>query len=293
MKNLNLGLESRTPSRTRVVRRVVYYNTNRNWPGFSARDNFAVRWTGEIQIRRAARYHWKIGSDDGSKLYVNERLTVNNDGLHGMRYKQAHGSRIGGKVYLKLDFFERGGHAGMFFLYNGADTRNRWANVGQGRSQVYPIAPKKVSGFLEEAFYNRRNLRNTPTLRGGASMTRVVRQIVYGSTSRRWSGYSASDNFAVRWTGVIQVSKPGKYRFRLGSDDGSKLFVNKRYTVNNDGLHGFRHRYGYTQLRNRVSLDLSFFERGGGAGMTFAYMGPDTRHRDVWVGGCCSKVTTN
>jgi len=286
-------LGARSPSTTRVVRRVYYSNTNRNWPRFRARDNFAVRWTGEIQIRRADRYHWKLGSDDGSMLWVNDRLTVNNDGLHGMRWKQAHGSRISGKVYLKLDFFERGGHAGMYFQYYGADSGNRWVYVGDRGSKVYPIAPKAVSGFKEEVYYNRRNLRHTPTLRGGASMTRVVKTVVYGATNGRWRGFAAADNFAVRWTGVIQVSKPGKYRFRLGSDDGSKLYVNKRYTVNNDGLHGFRHHYGYTQLRNRVSLDLSFFERGGGAGMTFAYMGPDTRHRDVWVGGCCSKVTTN
>jgi len=208
-----------------------------------------------------------------------------------MRTKVTHGN-FGGKLYLKLDFFERGGHAGMQFRYHGLDTGNRWVYVGDRGSKVYPIAPKKIAGFKEEVFYNKK-LSRTPTLRGGASMTRVVKTVTYGSTSRRWSGFGASDNFAVRWTGVIQVSKPGKYRFRLGSDDGSKLYVGGRYTVNNDGLHGFRHRYGYTVLRNRVSLDLSFFEKGGGAGMTLAYMGPDTRHRDVWVGGCCSKITTN
>merc|ERR1719424_1239714 len=104
-------------------------------------------------------------------------------------------------------------------------------------SKVYPIAPKKIAGFKEEVFYNKK-LSRTPTLRGGASMTRIVKTVIYGNTNRRWSGFGASDNFAVRWTGVIQVSKPGKYRFRLGSDDGSKLYVGGRYTVNNDGLHG-------------------------------------------------------
>jgi len=252
-----------------------------------------VRWTGSIQIRRRGRYHWQLGSDDGSKLYINDRLRVNNDGLHGMRKKDTHGN-FAGKLYLKLDYFERTGGAGMIFKYHGLDSGNKWVYAGDKGSKVYPIAPKKITGFKEEHFYNRKNMRNTPRLRGGASYTRVVKEVVYGSTGRAWSGFGiVSDNFAVRWTGVIQVSKPGKYRFRLISDDGSMLYVGGGLTVNNDGLHGMTTRHGYRVLRNRVSLDLSFFERTGGAGMTFAYMGPDTGHRDVWVGGCCSKITTN
>jgi hypothetical protein len=43
--------------------------------------------------------------------------------------------------------------------------------------------------------------------------------------------------FAIRYTGRFYVSKPGTYGFRLHSDDGSRLYIDRRLTINNDGLH--------------------------------------------------------
>jgi hypothetical protein len=42
--------------------------------------------------------------------------------------------------------------------------------------------------------------------------------------------------FAIEYTGRFYVSNPGKYRFRLFSDDGSKLFIDGKPVINNDGV---------------------------------------------------------
>ena len=56
------------------------------------------------------------------------------------------------------------------------------------------------------------------------------------------------------------------------SDDGSKLFVDNSFVVNNDGLHGMRNREGQRRYRRGAhSLRLEMFEHGGGAGMLFKY----------------------
>jgi len=44
--------------------------------------------------------------------------------------------------------------------------------------------------------------------------------------------------FAIDYTGRFYVDKPGKYRFALASDDGSKLYIDDKVVINNDGIHG-------------------------------------------------------
>ena len=43
--------------------------------------------------------------------------------------------------------------------------------------------------------------------------------------------------FAIDYTGRFWVERPGQYKFRLLSDDGSKLYINDKLVVDNDGSH--------------------------------------------------------
>ncbi len=43
--------------------------------------------------------------------------------------------------------------------------------------------------------------------------------------------------FAIDYSGQFWIEKPGPYRFELTSDDGSRLYIDGRLIVNNDGLH--------------------------------------------------------
>lgn len=47
------------------------------------RDSFAVQFEGYIHITRKGMYNLWVLSDDGSKVYFNNRLLLNNDGIHG------------------------------------------------------------------------------------------------------------------------------------------------------------------------------------------------------------------
>jgi len=70
-------------------------------------------------------------SDDGSRLFMNNRLVVNNDGLHGMRNREG-GKSLGQRSYaMILEYFEKGGHAGMIFRYAGAQTKSKMVLVGR------------------------------------------------------------------------------------------------------------------------------------------------------------------
>ena len=43
------------------------------------------------------------------------------------------------------------------------------------------------------------------------------------------------DNFGLVIEGELEIKKKGKYTFNLGSDDGSRLLVNGKVVINNDG----------------------------------------------------------
>lgn len=43
--------------------------------------------------------------------------------------------------------------------------------------------------------------------------------------------------FAIDYSGRFWIETPGLYRFELTSDDGSRLYIDGRVVVNNDGIH--------------------------------------------------------
>merc|ERR1719197_2107930 len=145
MRNLpNFG--GRKPSRTRNVGQIWYSNTGGTWPGWSRSNDFAARWSSTMNIKTAGNYRFFASSDDGSKVFVDGALVVNNDGLHGLRRKEGTRRLASGPRRLVVAHFERGGHAGMYFGFKGPDTKNRWERSAKyGGALTCP--KKKAAGM--------------------------------------------------------------------------------------------------------------------------------------------------
>lgn len=80
-------------------------------------------------------------------------------------------------------------------------------------------------------------------------------------------GNKGSD-FGVVYNGYIKVEKTGMYNFILASDDGSKLSVDGKTIVTNDGLHAVIEREGLIYLNEGYhSVEIEFFQKGGGSGL--------------------------
>merc|ERR1711959_391036 len=255
-------LANRRANMARWKHNINYRNTNRRWPGFARADHFAVRWTGRVRIFRRGWYWFRICSDDGSKLWVNRRYTINNDGLHGWRCRQAR-RYVRGWTMIRAEMFKHGGHAGMQLAYHGPDTRNRWRVLN---ARGYNGARRRGTRAIYRQGGRLPHLANRR-----ANMQRWKHNINYRNTNRRWPGFARADHFAVRWTGRVRIFRGGWYTFRICSDDGSKLWVNRRYTINNDGLHGWRCRQARRYVRGWTMIRAEMFEHGGHAGMQLAY----------------------
>ena len=72
-------------------------------------ENFGIVFEGELDIVKEGKYKFKLGSDDGSKLYINNQVVVDNDGVHSMQVKEGSILLEPGKAKLRLEYFEKGG----------------------------------------------------------------------------------------------------------------------------------------------------------------------------------------
>jgi len=67
--------------------------------------------------------------------------------------------------------------------------------------------------------------------------------------------------FAIDYTGNFWIAKPGKYKFALNSDDGSKLYIDGTVVIDNNGQHPPVSKKGSIKLRIGVHrIRVSYFQ---------------------------------
>ncbi len=80
---------------------------------------------------------------------------------------------------------------------------------------------------------------------------------------------------ALKFDGFLKIDKEGTYNFHLTSDDGSKLWIDDKLVVNNDGIHPPQLKSGKTKLTKGVhKLTVGVFNAGGGFELTAEVDGP-------------------
>ncbi len=72
-------------------------------------DDIAIKFEGYLKIEKDANYSFTTTSDDGSILWINGKVVVNNDGIHPPKAKQGKVKLTKGVHKLVLGFFNGGG----------------------------------------------------------------------------------------------------------------------------------------------------------------------------------------
>lgn len=84
-----------------------------------------------------------------------------------------------------------------------------------------------------------------------------------------------SHQYGIQFRASIKIDAAGDYRFYLNSDDGSKLYIDGKLVVDNDGGHGTIERSGNIVLeRGRHEITVDYHNQGGGAWLDVYYKGP-------------------
>lgn len=84
-------------------------------------DNFGIVFEGFARVPVQALYKFRLGSDDGSRFYLNNELVIDNDGYHGMEYKDASLALKEGVYPIKIVYFEATGGENLKFELETSD----------------------------------------------------------------------------------------------------------------------------------------------------------------------------
>lgn len=174
-------------------------------PGTGLDDNdFSVRWT-RTQEFVAGTYTFEIGSDDGSRLYIDGVLVFDRWRNQGYPSKIPTVERTltGGEHVIVMEYYERGGNARATLTWTSDAPED-------------PCDADFI-GWKGEYFGN-------ATLTGPAKLCRSDATIDFDWRTGSPSPAIPVDRFSVRWTQVVDFSA-GTYTFALGSDDGSRLYI--------------------------------------------------------------------
>ena len=88
-------------------------------------DHFALEYSGFIEIPAQGVYTFSLMSDDGSRLYIGDRLVVDHDGLHRVSEKSGPIALAAGRHALKVEYFESLVHEILRVYYSGPGIEKR------------------------------------------------------------------------------------------------------------------------------------------------------------------------
>ncbi len=125
--------------------------------------------------------------------------------------------------------------------------------------------------LYDGAFKKLPNLRKMKAVKTGESF-----QINFNSFS------VPAENFALSVNGYINIVKKGQYTFYISSNDGSKLFINNKLLIDNDGEHGVTERSGGIQLtKGKHNISVNYFQSGGSKLLRVYYKGPGVMRQQI------------
>ncbi len=107
----NMNLDGK-PERT-VIDKTINFMWNDKGPfeDFQV-DNFSVRWTGYVKPDKSDKYTLDVSSDDGVRLYLDDKLVINDWSDHAVLTNSYTTELNAGQLYkIKLEYYEKGGGA--------------------------------------------------------------------------------------------------------------------------------------------------------------------------------------
>lgn len=121
-------------------------------PQLLTRDGFALRFTGTVTAPKSGKYTFFIASDDGSRIYLNDKLLINHDGLHGMSEKSATIKLNAGPHKIVVTYFDNGGGDGLRVQWQGPRMQKQkiaasYLSIDGGEETIHDIAIRSLGSI--------------------------------------------------------------------------------------------------------------------------------------------------
>lgn len=243
-----------------------------------ATDSMAMLFSGYIAIPSNGIYTFYTNSSDGSRLFIDGSLVVDNDGLHGIVEQSGDVCLDEGYHELKVEYFQKSADAELIVMYEGVDLSKRALEdiYGLERCENAPVAlPDSVVPGANYNYYE----GTWDTLPDFSLLTAVEFGIAQEMNEKP---SLSTGGFALRYSAYLYIATDGDYTFYTTSDDGSRLLIDGSEIVSNDGSHGAREESGNLCLAAGYhQIEVEYFNGSGDYELSTMYEGPDFSKKTI------------
>jgi hypothetical protein len=103
------------------------------FPGVTDRlEWFVIEYHGRFWVQEAGEYDFSLMSDDGSKLHIDGKLVINNDGLHSVEERTGSVTLKPGVHRIQVSYFQ-GPRYGVALILNVARPGEEWHPFDLGK----------------------------------------------------------------------------------------------------------------------------------------------------------------
>ena len=231
----NRNLQGEPAFQHNDVRVDFAWGTGTPAPGIPA-DNFSARWSRELEFDAGA-YVFHVLADDAARLWVDQRLIINEWHDSGLTEYTAPIYLTAGRHFVKMEYYD---------------------SVDNAVAKLWWTPLTQFAGWKAEYYEN-------PNLAGAPAVVRDEPQIDFDWGEGTPPGLVTADRFSVRWTRTMNLTG-GAYRFRALADDGVRLWVNNQILI--DEWHDSLRRVYTGDIGLPVgshSIRVEYYENTGGA----------------------------
>lgn len=212
---------------------------------------FGFSFNGFIKIATAGNYTFYINCDDGGQILINNSVVVDHDGLHAASERSGSIYLSAGFHSIQVDYFEKTGSQVLEVFYESSGIKKTPIPASilfYSKPQSTGLQYYYYEGFwsLLPDFYTLANKKKG-----------IISNFNLDPRER-------DEGFAMVFSGNINIPANGNYTFYINSDDGSKLYINNKELINNDGAHPATEKYSSIYLdKGKHTIRVEYFERYG------------------------------
>ena len=251
--------------------------------------NLAVILYGNLHIESAGDYRICASSADGSYVYMNGDLIIDNGGRHGVQEKCQLMTLKKGMQQVKVLYWRYAGEPYLKLSYAGVDTgQSKWP-MPSDSSRVFETAPAPSVWLLRQwqASPGERLLKDEDSakLEWLEFISQGNAAAIDFRNSKDLAQYVSplkNDNVAWRIYGKHTFEKPGIYDFCLTNYYSAQLLMDDKVIVDNSGTHGNREKCMKMYVDAKTyNLEIKWWYSVNGGAMRLMYQGPETEGSKV------------
>ena len=270
--------------RITTVSRIHFPKTSGGFEVDGPTNYFAARFVGVLAVPETGLWTFDVASDDGSVLYIDGEMVVNDPTAHSMRWRSGTVLLSEGDHTIEARFWERSGDAGISVAWQGPnDSFSRIIPSSAFRPGTGATNPTSAGGLHAYQYNNARNASNVGqvdwvTHDSMDTVQNVYWPLSYGSF---FTG-GPTDYFATRLVGQIDIPTSGSWTIGLGSDQSARVYIDGTALIDDASGHSFRWKYGTRTLSAGLhDIEVQHWEGWSESGLILTWNGPDDPFEQV------------